>query len=627
MFMEPSFAGQYTPSTFLTWLKAENMPDALKEWTGEIIYKRGLDYWKKNKVIDISLTPDGRLLGSVAGSRKYSTVFFLDSAGKPGAICDCPYEFDCKHAVALAWAAHDMLTQNRQIPVCPDNDRRLLKLEFMKNEADQGCAAPQIAKLEDALNMLSREELIQLLIQSASLSPEVLNLCLIKAAPSDEERKQAMINDVRRSMLAAANEPDWDEYYHGCTEYDTVSRKMQALLPAGFLEEILELADEVLQESQETVASYDTRGELSAGVAHCMAVAAQALRDVTWPEQKKLLWAVNAIMEDDCGLCEPLEAFLGESHEPAAWNPAADLLLNRLSQYQFDSYARPRVVNLAAQALGAAARHDELLALYENEAIYSGEYIMLVDYLLDISEREKAEEWIARGLRELAAKKPYAIKQLRERLRRIKEERNDYDAALALLTEDFVDSPSVENFNNCRHCAKKFNAWDALRPLLMDFLTKRKIPWLQSAWPCRNRGLCSAVKDNGPAYGALIALAIAEKQPGEALKWYDEQLSRGVGPYYDENRLADAVKTFAPERALNIWRQEAEKLIARTDTKAYAEAAVFLRKAGRLLKERKESARWNDYIAELRVTHRRKRRLLEELDKLVAEVDGWHAET
>ncbi len=103
--------------------------------------------------------------------------------------------------------------------------------------------------------------------------------------------------------------------------------------------------------------------------------------------------------------------------------------------------------------------------------------------------------------------------------------------------------------------------------------------------------------------------------------------SRGVGPYYDENRLADAVKTFAPERALNIWRQEAEKLIARTDTKAYAEAVVFLRKAGRLLKERKESARWNDYIAELRVTHRRKRRLLEELDKLVAEVDGWHAET
>ena len=51
--MEPSFAGQYTPSTFLTWLKAENMPDALKEWTGEIIYKRGLDYWKKNKVIII----------------------------------------------------------------------------------------------------------------------------------------------------------------------------------------------------------------------------------------------------------------------------------------------------------------------------------------------------------------------------------------------------------------------------------------------------------------------------------------------------------------------------------------------------------------------------------------------
>ena len=58
--MEPSFAGQYTPSTFLTWLKAENMPDALKEWTGEIIYKRGLDYWKKNKVIDISLTQAAR---------------------------------------------------------------------------------------------------------------------------------------------------------------------------------------------------------------------------------------------------------------------------------------------------------------------------------------------------------------------------------------------------------------------------------------------------------------------------------------------------------------------------------------------------------------------------------------
>ena len=56
--------------------------------------------------------------------------------------------------------------------------------------------------------------------------------------------------------------------------------------------------------------------------------------------------------------------------------------------------------------------------------------------------------------------------------------------------------------------------------------------------------------------------------------------------------------------------------IAQTNTAAYEEAAVSLRKLGQLRQQQGRMDGWRSYIADLRAANKRKRRLMETLDRL-----------
>lgn len=108
----------------------------------------------------------------------------------------------------------------------------------------------------------------------------------------------------------------------------------------------------------------------------------------------------------------------------------------------------------------------------------------------------------------------------------------------------------------------------------------------------------------------LIDIAIFEQKPDQVLRWYDQRPKRRFGWYnLDEDRIASAIKTHAPDRAVAIWKELAEGLIAQVKPRAYQEAAKYLRKAGQAGQEKHEE--WNQYLQELKETHFRKRRFIE----------------
>ncbi|MBI4002478.1 MAG: hypothetical protein HY348_11930 [Nitrospira defluvii] len=71
-----------------------------------------------------------------------------------------------------------------------------------------------------------------------------------------------------------------------------------------------------------------------------------------------------------------------------------------------------------------------------------------------------------------------------------------------------------------------------------------------------------------------------------------------------------------PDRAVAIWKQLAEKQIALTKPKAYEEAAGYLRKVQRVLKQLGKEQDWQGYLTALRRANERKRRLVQILDTL-----------
>ena len=347
--------------------------DALAAWAGEAVFQRGRAYHKAGKVRNLALAPDGGLLATVDGTRKYATLLFQEKDGKLASLCTCPYGPRCKHAVAIACASLALPDGAASIPLADAGDKRLLNLEIAvtPDEAAQtGCGfSPQ--DLEALLNTYSKERLIALVMQAASLAPDL----------------------------------------------------------------------------------------------------------------------------------------------------------------------------------------------------------------------------------------------------RIKQQ--DWDSVLCMRTEDFVRRASLDQFKECRQSAEKLGVWSVLRPLLMDFLIEKKIPWTRDAWPCRNRGkAATSGEKKHPDCTTLIAIAIDEKNPAEVLKWYDLQRKTERGYGYNADRVAEAVRDHAPERAIALWKGLAEAQIALVKPSAYVEAANFLRKVGKLMRECDMTAQWDAYIQSLRNDHRRKPRLMEVLDGL-----------
>lgn len=114
----------------------------------------------------------------------------------------------------------------------------------------------------------------------------------------------------------------------------------------------------------------------------------------------------------------------------------------------------------------------------------------------------------------------------------------------------------------------------------------------------------------------LVDIAIYEEKPDQVLRCYD-QCSAGSSKYgIEENSIADAVQTYAPERAVAIWKDMAERLIARVKPSAYQEAARYLRKAAEVMRRKQRLKEWEKYLRRLREEHIRKRRLIEILDGL-----------
>jgi uncharacterized Zn finger protein len=83
-----------------------------------------------------------------------------------------------------------------------------------------------------------------------------------------------------------------------------------------------------------------------------------------------------------------------------------------------------------------------------------------------------------------------------------------------------------------------------------------------------------------------------------------------------ELRVARAVASTHPERAIEIYRAAAERLIERAKPDAYAEAGGLLRRVREILDGSGRSSEWPEILAEVREFHRRKRRLMEVLDGL-----------
>lgn len=337
-------------------------------------------------------------------------------------------------------------------------------------------------------------------------------------------------------------------------------------------------------------------------------------------------------------------------------------------------YRRDRVTDWVATALGEAGRDGELRTLYEAEARATGSYERLVNYLLGARRFEDAERWAREGIAATSAELPGIADQLAASLCELARKRKQWDVVAAHAARSFFDHPGPSTFRDLVKAAGKAGVEERVRAAALHFLETGAGPFRvvspppaavatpRARSPARKRSAATRPApsppgpqaappdrvvidpawplpmpdyliplwnrpgryDPGPRphLGVLLELAIAAKRPDEVLRWFDtmrsEQNRPGftTGPLAYTDRVAAAVSTAYPARAIEIYSAALNAHLPDAQPSAYEAATKYLRKLRPIYEALGRAGEWSALVASIRETYRNRPRFMELLDHL-----------
>jgi uncharacterized Zn finger protein len=635
----------------LTW-------NDLQDWAGSKILSRGQSYQRSHRVQELAQTESGGLVAWVQGEKRYATQVDF-RGGELISTCTCPYGGTCKHGVAIVLEYLDRVKKNMEVPEIAEQDKRLLLVkktadederereesewdeedEEYEEKLDAESIPPKrrSKSTPDALTGFlkdqTKEQLISLLgdlTRKHSIVREDLQDRVDLAKGSVKK----MVNAVRQEIHELSSEPAWRNHWNDeghIPDYSRVKDRLESLLLKGYADEVVALGKELLEAGIRQVEMSHDEGETSNEISSCLEVVFRALSQSSLPPVEQMLWMIDAVSEDEYELCYGSEAFWKKKQKASDWSVVADILIERLKKLQpvkgeegfSRSYRRDGLSNWIIRALENSGRHEEIIPLCEQEALRTRSYERLVNALISAKRFEEAEQWIHKGIKATQKELPGIAKHLRDILREMREKEGDWFKVAAFRVDDFLGSPSLTAFDEMRKASDRAKVWPEVRKATLLYLETGKLPQTDTSWPLPEAGVRKETAyphEKAPMIQILIEIAIDEKRPDDVLRWYDAPKAKRENYWgwdgYQEVSIAEAVVDHYPDRALEIWKNLAERQIALTKPKAYGAASEYLKKVRDLLKKLKREDEWKSYLSKLRQANTKKGSLLEVLDRL-----------
>lgn len=494
------------------------------------------------------------------------------------------------------------------------------------------------------LEQQSKEELMTLLKELTRQHPDVRQAIVDRANLLSGEVKK-LVATARKEINALAQEPNWrheDDWGRGSSgNYPRIRTHLEALLAAGHADEVLSLGQELLEAGKQEVEMGDDDGEVAGEVIETLNIVFRALSRSSLTPTEQMLWAIDAELNDEYDLCQGTAEFWEHaSYAAADWSAVADQLAARLRKLSrerggegyLSTYRRDRLSNRLIRALEDAGRKDEIIPLCEREAEETDSYVRLVDYLKQAERWDEMEQWIRKGIAATYQQSPGIASQLRLVLRERREQEKNWPQVAAFHAEDFFDHPGAATLLHLQKAAQRAGVEAEVRAGAFHYLETGIMPQTLKptkkadgvpAWPlpeCEVKETDARRETTAPMRHALIDIAIDEKRPDEVLRWYDQPAPSttpawGYG-WRDDDRIATAVVSAYPDRAIAMWKKMAEAQIKQVQVRAYETAATYLRKVHSAYKKQEREPEWKAYLATLRQANLRRPRLVQILDGL-----------
>lgn len=613
-------------------------------WAGETIYDRGKGYTEA--VSQLSRTEDDHLVAWVAGTDDYATRVRHEGQGDFDYKCTCPYSYGpCKHAVAVLLKASVLLKRKKDIPLLAEEDD--LSLELFVNEVEglnddgfvpkqrQSESLPQkkLEQLQQMLSAKSRDQLQGLVLELVAEFPAIARK-LREQNQLESGQVDKLVASLRKEIGKLTSVDPWYSHWEhrgNLPDYSHLQKQLEILVENGYADAVLSLAEELWTRGIDQVERSDDDGMTGGSLTICFQIVLSALPDTSFSPSEQLLWLAEHELKDDYGLLGDTDFIVNDwRYSPPHWCEAAEVIarwLKSLKVPEGDSYSeryqRQRVVLWLRSAYERGKETDKVIPLLEKEAKRCGLYEELVKALRETGETERAQQWCVLGFHQTIKDSPGIASSLKRQLRDIAAEQGRFDVVAAYLAQDFLNRPALDTYKKLADVADKISVWSDVRAAVLEFLLTGKhpddqgdntvwsLPQPQLRYPKEN-----VIRQRFPDRAMMIEIAIYEKRFDDAVAVYNDQPEMNRWNDNINELLARAVADSHPDTALGIWRNIAENIIRRVNSKEYPEAVGYLRKMHKIYDRTERLADWQQVLLDIRTRHKAKRRLMAELNKL-----------
>jgi uncharacterized Zn finger protein len=569
----------------------------IEDWVGPASFSKGEAYHRQNAIFEPrrqGMTLTARCRGSSAPSYRVQVV--MDANGIASAHCSCPVGDGghCKHVAALllTWLEKPgtfQATENFNSILAQRNKEELIAIILQMLQHD-----PDLAYLLEVPSLVSGSAV-------QTIDPEVIRLQVNQAFSSDGVewgwRNPVEITADLEGLLRVANRYlEIKDNPNAAAIYRVVS------------EEVMQYKDILMQ---------DDEGSLGWLVSVCISALADCLDDIQIPSER--LDILHSLLNIYLADLEMGGLFIADEVPLILYDHATSPEKDHLAEWIRS--VLPGMDGWAAETLGG------LLLDLQEEKLQPEEYLEicrqtgrisdLVDKLLALNrveeavcESKKANDYRLLSLATLFVDQGFGSLGEQLIMERTKDSRDsrlwewlrdhaiaqgDFAKALSLALKLFRNRPSLANFLEIKKIAGQDDQWLNLRSELMTKLQDQNQFEL----------LVEIYLDE-----AEISLALEALERLRAGKHHRSAYSNVI-----EMRTARAAETSHPQASIQLYLDQAERLIALRGRKHYKAAAGYLKTVQQLYERIGDQGGWKRLITLIRLENHKLPAFLDELKK------------
>ena len=576
-------------------------PKGLRRLAGDRFFHRGEAYFAEGAVR--TLRADGGGVSAVVqGTRRYRVRLWLDD-GELEHDCTCPVGRDgafCKHCVAvgLAWHARG---QTAQLGTTDDNE-----------------AGPEEVDLRGHLLNLTKEDLVSLLVDRADEDERLhrrLTLHAVQAAPGSAD-----VSIWKQAFDEAVGTDDFVHYreaYDYACDIEEVIESLEDFLRNGQAEKVIGLAEHGLAELEESLEHVDDSDGWMGGLLARL--------------QELHLDACQRARPDPVELAERLfEAEMDSSYD--AFHRAAFVYADVLGEFGLARYralaeaewakvrtlgpgdedperygGRFRITSIMEALAEATGDLEALIAVKSRDLSSPYGFLQSASLYREAGDGGQALDWAERGWQ--AFRGPHRDERLRAFLAEAYQGQGRHDEAMALIWEGFAEHPRLDAYRQLERYGRRGRQWPAWREKALAEI-HRRVSEKTTAPP--DRGSWDRVQAQDRSL--LVEIFLHEGDAEAA--WREAEAGGGSNGLWLE--LAKRRETTHPDDSVGVYKAHIAALLRNTGDRVYEDAVGTLEKIRAILALSGKDAAFRPLMAEIRATHRRKRKLMQMLDR-----KGW----